>query len=398
MRLLLVSLLTIVLPPFAIEAGAQPDSQKLDAYFSREIGKAKIIGLQVASIGHGELVYHGSFGEKTIHSGNKVNDSTLFMMASCSKPVTALGIMKLYDRGNLDLDDDINDYLPFHIENPNYPEEKITFRMLLTHTSSLEDNWVIYDSLYTLPEGGDSPLELQLFVKDYFSRGGAFYNANENFAQEPPGSSFSYCNMGYALLGALIEQISGQPFSQYMQDEIFRPLHMHNSYWFLKDIPHDNIARPHRIEPVIEPQVLNHYGFPSFPDGQLRTTASDYAQVLKLMIARGKIDTLVFLDEATVDEFLKIQYPEVNKYQAIAWNYNEFDGFFYKVIMPRYLFMRKMPAHSGYDPGVETYVVFDPRKQRGAVILINSPIIQWRGTRIYHKMIWRLLSAAKKSG
>jgi CubicO group peptidase (beta-lactamase class C family) len=119
--------------------------------------------------------------------------------------------MKLYDQGKLDLDDDINDYLPFRISHPNFPDEKITFRMLLAHTSSLRDNWEVYDSLYTLPEGGDSPLELQSFVRDYFSEGGEFYSPSENFATEKPGQSFSYCNMGYSLLGALLEQISESP-------------------------------------------------------------------------------------------------------------------------------------------------------------------------------------------
>ncbi len=197
--------------------------------------------------------------------------------------------------------------------------------------------------------------------------------------------------MGYALLGVLLEQISGMSFSEYMHKEIFQPLQMNNSYWFLKEIPHKNIAHPHDVIPVTGPSVLNHYGFPSFPDGQLRTTATDYAQILKLMINRGKVNETTFLKEETIDEYLEIQYPEVAKYQAIAWNYNEFDAFLYKVVAPRYLFMRKLPAHSGYDPGIETYVVFDPKKKTGAIIIHNSPIIQLKGVRIYHQMIKKLM-------
>jgi len=387
--------LVILLSLCSLLGRAQSDHQKIDHYFSSHIDKAKIIGLQVASIGDGELVWRGSYGVKEYQTTDSINDSTLFMMASCSKPVTSLGIMKLYDQGKLDLDDDINDYLPFRISNPNFPAEKITFRMLLAHTSSLRDNWEVYDSLYTLPEGGDSPLELQSFVQDYFTEGGEFYSSSENFATEKPGQSFSYCNMGYSLLGALLEQISGKSFSRYMQEDIFQPLGMNHSYWFLKEIPHDNLAHPHEIAPEKEPEVLNHYGFASFPDGQLRTTATDYAQVLKLMINRGKVNGNPFLSEETIDEYLEIQYPKVAKHQAIAWNYNEFNAFSYILFMPRYLFTRKLPAHSGYDPGVETYVVFDPKKKRGAVIFINSPLIEWRGVRIYHVMIKKLFKEAK---
>jgi CubicO group peptidase (beta-lactamase class C family) len=389
--------LFILILQLSFNVHAQQENSKLDDYFSRKIGKAKIVGLQVASIAHGELVWHGSYGVKQYNTTDSINDSTLFMMASCTKPVTSLGIMKLYDRAKLDLDDDINDYLPFRISNPNYPQEKITFRMLLAHTSSLRDNWEVYDSLYTLPEGGDSPLELQQYIRDYFTEGGEFYSSTENFAVEKPGSGYQYCNMGYALLGVLLEQISGMSFSEYMHKEIFQPLQMNNSYWFLKEIPHKNIARPHDVIPVTGPSVLNHYGFPSFPDGQLRTTATDYAQILKLMINRGKVHETTFLKEETIDEYLEIQYPEVAKYQAIAWNYNEFDAFLYKVIAPRYLFARKLPAHSGYDPGLETYVVFDPKKKTGAIIIHNSPIIQLKGVRIYHQMIKKLFKEAKKS-
>ena len=203
--------------------------------------------------------------------------------------------------------------------------------------------------------------------------------------------------MGYSLLGLLTEQISCLTFSQFMHEEIFHPLQMHNSYWFLGEIPHENIAHPHEVVPVTGPSVLNHYGYASFPDGQLRTTASDYAQVLKLMINKGRVGSHTFLKEETVDEYLEIQYPDVAKYQAITWNYNEFEGFIYNLWHPRYIFTKKRPAHSGYDPGVETYVVFDPDKRTGAIIFINSPIIQWKGVRISHQMIEKLFKEARKS-
>ncbi len=155
---------------------AQSGNTKLDKYFTKKMEKAHIIGLQAASIQDGELVWQGSYGLKEYKTGKEVNDSTLFMIASCSKPVTALGIMLLFDHGKLDLDDPVNNYLPFTISNPNHPDSAITIRMLLTHTSSLNDNWDILTPLYTLPEGGDSPLELYHFVEGYFTEGGKYYD------------------------------------------------------------------------------------------------------------------------------------------------------------------------------------------------------------------------------
>ena len=365
----------------------------MDSYFLENLGKARLVGLQVASIGDGELVWKGSYGVKDFRSGEPVNDSTLFMIASCSKPVTALGVMKLYDQGQLELDDDVNKYLPFVVRNPHHPEQKITVRMLLTHTSSLRDNWDILTPLYTLPEGGDSPLELSDYVKEYFVQGQKYYLKDKNFADEIPGSSYAYCNMGYAMLGVIIEHISGKSFTQYMQEEVLHALHMYHSYWFLKEIPHDNIARPHEVPPPSkkdtgEVKVLNHYGYPDFPDGQLRTTVSDYAQIVKLMINDGQINGQPFIKKETVDEFLKIQYPKVAKHQAIAWNYNEFDNFIYYLLMPR------LPSHTGADPGVATLVSFDRENKTGGIIFSNSPTSTFKERKIfYQEMMKKLLEA-----
>jgi len=370
---------------------AQSGDVKLDKYFTRQMEKAHIIGLQAARIQDGELVWQGSYGLKEYKTGKEVNDSTLFMIASCSKPVTALGIMLLYDRGKLDLDDPVNTYLPFEVSNPNHQDSPITIRMLLTHTSSLKDNWDILTPLYTLPEGGDSPLELFHFVEDYFTRGGKYYDQKGNFHSYAPATTYDYCNMGFVILGLIIEQISGQPFTDYMKEEIFRPMHMHNSYWFLREIPHDNIARPHEMHAPTkknprEPEVLNHYGYADFPDGQLRTTVSDYAQVIKLLINEGRINGEVFIQASTVKKFLSIQYPEVAKHQAIAWNYNEFESFIYYLLMPR------LPSHTGADPGVATVVSFDPENRSGGIIFSNSPTTKFKGQKIfYQEMMKKLL-------
>ncbi len=323
-RKLLGFLGVLFLFPAALEA--QVDSQKLDDYFLCKMKKADLIGLQVASIGQGEVIWQGSFGLKEINTRKEV-----------------------------------------------------------------------YDTLYTLPEGGDSPLKLSPYVRAYFEKDGKFYHAEENFASEKPGSSMRYCNMAYATLGVVIEEVSGQSFPDFMQKEIFGPLGMHNSYWLLEHIPHNNIARPHKILPSPkkdphEPEVLNHYGYPSYPDGQLRTTVSDYAQVLKLMVNGGELRGLPFLKKATVDEYFRVQYPEVDKYQAICWNYNEFESILY------YMFMPRLPSHTGADPGIATVVSIDPGNKRAGIIFSNSPTLTFGGQKIFYQdMMKKLLLEGKNS-
>jgi CubicO group peptidase (beta-lactamase class C family) len=388
--LLLISLLA-----FVINFQAQINSEKLDKFFDKKIKRANIIGLQAGFLSNGKLVWSNSYGFKNYKTKKEVNDSTLFLIASCSKPVTALAILKLCDEKKIELDDPINKHLPFTIKNPFFDDKKITIRMLLSHTSSLKDNWEVLDPLYTTETGGDSPIELEGFVKSYFIADGKYYDKEKNFFNKTPGQHWEYCNMGYALLGSLVESVSKKSFSEFMKEEVFEPLQMNNSHWFLRDIPHENIARPHELsdkrDSIKQPKLLPHYGYPDFPDGQLRTTVEDYAKILNILLNDGKYNNIQYLNKKTVDEFLNIQYPEVNKWQAIAWNYNEFENWLYYLLMPR------LPSHTGGDPGVATVVSFNPNSKTGAIVFINSPPNTFRGGKIfYFTIVKRLLKEARR--
>ena len=191
---------------------AQSSDQQLDGFLMKKMKQSNRIGMQAAYIADGKLQWAGSYGIKTYQTEDLVNDSTLFMIASLSKPVTALGLLKLYDQGKVYLDDKINDYLPFKISNPFYPEKELTIRMLLAHVSSLRDNWTMLEPGYTIDNGGDSPISLEQFLQDYLVEGGKLYDKTKNFYNEPPASHFAYNNVDYALIGYIVERISGKPF------------------------------------------------------------------------------------------------------------------------------------------------------------------------------------------
>ncbi len=367
----------------------KPGDAELDEFLADKRIKAENVGLQAAYLKNGKLAWKRSYGVKNIETKEPVDDKTLFMIASSSKPVTATAIMRMADLGLIDLDSDINTYLPFEIRNPNFPDRQITARMLLSHTSSLNDDWDTLDPLYTTEEGGDSPIELEYFVRNYFLNDGEFYKKQTNFHAKAPGTQWDYCNMGYVILGLMVQKISGKPFEKYMAEDFFGPLGMKDSYWFLRDIPHDNIARPH--EPVKKgtPKVLPHYGYPDFPDGQLRTTVSDYARFLEIFLNDGMANGQQFLKPETVKEFLTVQYPAIHRHQAIAWNYDEMENFIY------YRFMPRLPSHTGGDPGVATIVSFDPDTKTGALIFSNSRPDNLLDTKhMYLDMMKRLLRAA----
>ena len=104
-----------------------------------------------------EVVWSKGYGYYDLENLKPTTEDILYLQASVSKTVTATALMQLYEKGLFDLDDDINDYLPFELRNPNHPDEHITIKMILSHRSSLADDNVYWIALSYLP--GDPDVE-----------------------------------------------------------------------------------------------------------------------------------------------------------------------------------------------------------------------------------------------
>ncbi|MBO4837075.1 MAG: serine hydrolase [Clostridia bacterium] len=150
----------------------------------------------------GKNVITWSFGD--------ADENTCFRSASVTKWVTAIGLMTLYDRGLLDLDRDISDYLPFTVRNPAWPDTDITARMLLSHTSSLSPRAEKYHpSWEKIGKGGYDPL------------------FDESVQ---PGTKYAYADYNGALFGGLLEAISGESIQNYLDRTVFSPLGLTAAY------------------------------------------------------------------------------------------------------------------------------------------------------------------------
>ena len=361
------------------EGYSQPTKVSTKDFILGKMDSLNIVGAQAMVMKKGTIAFNEVFGYKNLKDSTLVDNKTLFMMASSSKPVTSLAMMYLIDEGMANLDDDINKYLPFKFVNPYFPNIPTTIRHLLTHTSGIRDNWSFLNDTYTHEKGGgDSPISLDSMAKSYFLPTGTYYKRRSNFHGTKPGGYWQYSNIGFAMVGYLVEQISGQPFNEFCKQKIFLPLDMQDTYWTLQEIPHDNIARPYDGE-----QILPHYGYVSYPDGQLRTTATDYLKFMQLFMQEGKVKNRPFLKTETIREFLKIQNPIEHEYQAIGWQYNGIGSKdFYKEVP-------HLPGHNGGDPGVSTWVFFDKDTDSGVVFLMNSGIYS-------HEMYLGILDILKK--
>ena len=123
--------------------------------------------------------------------------------------------------GLLILDGNINDYLPpgFTVANPFYPNDTITVKMLMTHSSSLRDNWNI---LWQLWGCGDYPVSVDSFLVNYFTPGRRYYNLG-NFYGYFPGWTYNYSNAGSCLLALMVKHLTGKNFDVYTRDSILTP-------------------------------------------------------------------------------------------------------------------------------------------------------------------------------
>ena len=174
-------------------------------------------GLQVSVMKNGEMFERHAFGFAQIE--NSVSEALRIdhklRVASLSKIVVAIGVMQLVDNNLLKLDQDVSDYLGWNLRNPKFPQQEITARQLLSHTSSVRDG-----PRYFI-EAGEGVL------KDFFNPESDYWDAGTHFANgsgEEPGQYFVYSNLNFGVLGEVIERISGRRFDLYIEEEVLVPM------------------------------------------------------------------------------------------------------------------------------------------------------------------------------
>jgi CubicO group peptidase (beta-lactamase class C family) len=310
-------------------------------------------------IAGGRLVCTAVAGQANIEAGRAVVPDTVFAWASVSKTVTATAAMMLVEEGAIDLDADVDDYLTFPVDNPNCPDEPITVRQLLTHTSSIRDNGVIYDRSYVI---GDSPIALGDFVRGYLVPGGDYYDAEGNFKTDCPGQVNVYSNIAVGLLGHVVEEVSGTPFEELCRQRIFAPLGMDQSSFRLADLDLDGVAMPYDGRDTFRPH--GHNGFPTISDGLLRTSVPHLARFLAMFAELGVYRGERLLSEATAIEMRRVQIPDLDDTQALIWYYDDYGD------------RSDLLGHDGDDPGTSALMFFDPETGDGALLVANGIWVQ----------------------
>jgi CubicO group peptidase (beta-lactamase class C family) len=233
----------------------------VDRIFRDYATQNRIPGMIWGVVVDGQVAHLGSTGVADRASKAAVTPETAFRIASMTKSVTALAVMKLRDEGRLSLEDPVSRWIPAFetMARPTRDTPPITIRQLLSHNAGLpEDN----------PWGDQQLSATDAMLDEWLAKGIPF--------STPPGTRYEYSNYAFALLGRVVTKASGVPYEQYVHDAILAPLHMDASTFRFADVPVARRAVGYRLEPdgtYAEEPPLPHGAFGAM--GGLLTTASD---------------------------------------------------------------------------------------------------------------------------
>ena len=330
----------------------QTGFEKFELLLEEEVEDQNIPALSALIFKGDQIIYEKLIGSSNLQNNIALESNHLFLLASISKVVTATALMQLYEDSLFDLDDNINNHLPFNVVNPT-DSTNITFRMLLTHTSSIADGSALDGQYYY---GQDSPIALKDFLQNYLNVNGNLYNASENFHSFAPGARAEYSNTGNALIGLLVEEISGIDFDDYCKQNIFTPLNMNNTSWRLDEIT-STIVQPYNYANN-QHEALDHYTFTNYPNGGLRSTARDMSIFLGAFTTNGTVNNHQLLKSSTIAEMLTIQFPNLDNTMGLH---------LFKMSNEHNLW-----GHDGGEQGVSTVMAFNPTSQIGVILLSNE--------------------------
>ena len=314
-------------------AGAPGGS--VDDFIDREMPASGVPGLAYAVVADDRIDTVGARGVVRLGGDVSVTGDTPFVIGSISKSFTALSVMQLVEAGTVDLDTDVSRYLEGF---SGRPAGAITIRQLLSHTSGFSTK---QGNAAQLDPTGDG---------DELARA-----VDELAAVTPagaPGAQWEYSNANYAILGRVVEVLSGQEFQAYVAEHILQPVGMEHSFVADGEV-HEDMATGHRPWfGTKQPLPDNSTDRATAPQGGVIASATDLARYLQTMM-NGEDDVL----SADGKALMMRPASDVSPAYGFGWNVDSSTGAVW---------------HDGLTPGVETLAVMVPAERKAAVVLVNG--------------------------
>lgn len=356
------------------------NSNDLDATLMKLVNKSSLVGFSAIIIDGNTIKYQNSFGFADIDKKLKYDNDTKQPIASISKTVVGLSLMKAIEQGHFTLDTPINDILPIDVINPHQTDKQILVKHLATHTSGLLDVESIYFNNHFILKGEDLTNQLVpkmkslgfqtekeitslgVFLKNYYEVGGAQYSPS-NFDMKELGTNYNYSNIASSLAAYLIEIQTGMTYREYTQKYIFDALGMNRTTWG-QDTSMNNSATLYWSKS----EALPKYGTSSYPDGSLNTTNNDMAKyMIELMAGFDGNSSNKILTNASYKQFFAKQFD--NNKLPLNFNPKENNAGIFWVY-----FTNGRMGHTGGDLGVFTIMAFDPNNKTAFYIMSNTDV------------------------
>ncbi|KXX70891.1 serine hydrolase [Flammeovirga sp. SJP92] len=309
---------------------------KVDSIVNTKMIEYGIPGISIGVVKNGEIIYTKGYGVKNISTTDKVTDHSVFHTASISKLLTAQAVIQLVGDGKISLEDRLVDLLP----SLNYSDKKveeINVKSLLNHTSGLPD---IHNYHWDKNHQEDNSLD-------------QYFEGLKLKTKFTPYTAYKYSNLGYDILGLIVEKKSGQSFEDYIAESILKPLEMNESDFRYFQIKEELKVSPHtkKGDKVV---VRNTYPYTREHAPSSTLNASSY-DLSKWMI--------FFLEQLKKDEnsiYKQMQNPSTDLYTHIGLGFQLFE-----------LNGQKVIGHFGGDKGFRSLLLMVPEKNSGAVVLGN---------------------------
>ncbi|MBL7744907.1 MAG: beta-lactamase family protein [Chitinophagaceae bacterium] len=352
-RTFFFSCLFIILQLISLPGSSQPENAEETIRDIMQQGQ--VMGLVVAVVKKGKIIYTHSFGLKDAESNTLLTDDCLFRIASISKSFSATSIMQLAEAKKLSLEDDISDLIGFKVRNPKFPETVITLRMVLSHRSSVNDS------------------------QGYFTLDAINPDKNPDWAQcyndYEPGKRYQYCNLNFNMVGTIIERISGERFDQYVKHHVLDPLGLYGGYcvdsldasrfatiYEYNDSLKQLIPSPGAYAPRRE-EIANYvmgYSTPIFsPTGGMKISAADLAKYMIMHMRQGRYKGKRILSKKSAER-MQTPFPGEEGYGlAISTTSKLIAG-------------KTLKGHTGSAYGLYSAMFFQPEEKFGIVVITNG--------------------------
>ena len=353
-----------------INANLTNVEDKLNSFYNEK----RMGGFAVSVFNADSVIYSNAFGYSDLKNKKRYTKNTQQYIASISKTTIGISLMKGVELGLFKLDDSINQHLPFEVINPNYPNDKITIQHLATHTSSLDYNERVVESLYV--EDTEKEASLDSFMRNYFKDKN--YGAI-TFTDDAPGSNWNYSNIGAGLTAYIIELKSGMTYADFTQRYIFDPLKLQNTFWY--ESKADSSHQTKYYEPKNESiKEVETSGVQLYPCRDLITDIGDLTTYCQAIIAHDSR----LLSETSFEKLLS---PLLDN--SVTNQEEDNHGIFFTIDRNQYGIMYQLTGGSGGDNCINTMMYFDPKTELGYIFMGNTG--HGKNNRRNHIWIYRAL-------